>query len=117
MSNVRLLAFMRETPLLETFWFSFPKDAHLPLGVGVTAYSESDARTLLHERGVSAWFADAQHVTVTQGVRAADLDQTNVVPNIGPMQLRGVWYPCMNLSYGAPKTTEYRVLPPSNAPE
>jgi hypothetical protein len=101
---------MRETNLLETFWFSFPQDPRLPFGIGVTAYSEADARAMLDERGVSTWFAHAKQVTVTQGIRLQDLDQRNVAPNIGPMQLRGVWYPCMNVGLGAPRTTEFRSL-------
>ena len=95
---------MRAVDLLETFWFTFPQDPWLPFGIGVTAYSEADARAMLEERGVSAWFAEAKEVLVRRGVRIQDLDQSNVVPNIGPMQLRGVWYPCMNVGFGAPRT-------------
>ena len=95
---------MRSAELLETFWFSFPQDPQLPFGIGVTAYSEEDARALLEERGVAAWFSEAREVVVRQGVQVQDLDQRNVVPNTGPLQLRGVWYPCMNVGFGAPKT-------------
>jgi hypothetical protein len=86
--------------ILETFWFSFPKDPNLPFGIGVTAYSEDDARALMEERGITDWFAEASEVIVTSGIRIQDLDQSNVAPNIGPMQLRGVWYPCMNIGFG-----------------
>jgi hypothetical protein len=96
---------MRAVDLLETFWFTFPQDPWLPFGIGgVTAYSEADARAMLEERGVSAWFTEAKEILVRRGVRIQDLDQSNVVPNIGPMHLRGVWYPCMNIGFGAPRT-------------
>lgn len=95
---------------LETYWFSFPKDPHLPMGIGVTAYSESDANMLLCVHGIDEWFVGAKEVSVCKGVRIQDLDQGHVVPNIGPMQFRGVWYPCMNVGYGAPVSPDYRPL-------
>lgn len=93
---------------LESFWISFPLDPNLPFGIGVTAYSEEDARMLLAERGINDWFANARQIVVKEGVRNQDLDQRNVVPNIGPLQFRGVWYPCMNIGFGAPKSPTYR---------
>ena len=99
---------MQLMPTLECFWISFPMDSNLPLGIGVTAYTEADAHKLLLERGISAWFRNALQIVIQVGVRVHDLDQRNVVPNIGPMQLRGVWYPCMNIGFGAPKSCEYR---------
>lgn len=93
---------------LETFWITFPLDTNLPLGIGVTAYSEADAQSLLLERGISEWFRNALQIVIQEGVRIHDLDQKNVAPNIGPMQFRGVWYPCMNVGFGAPKSNKYR---------
>ncbi len=66
---------------------------------------------LLVERGVSAWFENARQVVVRTGVRIQDLDQRNVVPNIGPLQFRGVWYPCMNIGFGAPNSPTYTSFP------
>ena len=45
-----------------------------------------------------------------KGIRIEDLDQKNIVPNIGPMQLRGVWYPAANIGYGAPRDTVYKPM-------
>jgi hypothetical protein len=101
---------MHSTTALDTFWFSFPQDTYMSLGVGVTAYSEADAYELMHERGVSEGFANAKEVVVQKNVRIQDLDQNHVVPNMGPMQLRGVWYPCMNIGHGAPKSLDYKPL-------
>jgi len=102
---------MQLNPMLETFWLTFPQDSQLPMGIGVTAYSEADAFALLEERGIAEWFAGAREVVVRKGVRLQDLDQRNVVPNIGPMQLRGVWYPCTNVGFGGPRAAEYVRLP------
>jgi hypothetical protein len=94
---------MGATDYLDTFWFSFPQDPHLPFDIGVTAFSEADARALLQERGVAEWFSEAKEVVIKQGVRIEDLDQSNVRPNVGPLHLRGLWYPCMNVGFGAPR--------------
>lgn len=37
------------------------------------------------------------------GVRIEDLHPSAIVPNIDPMQFRGVWYPACNIGWGAPK--------------
>lgn len=80
------------------------------MGIGVTAYSESDANELLRARGIDEWFVGAKEISVHKGVRIQDLDQRHVVPNIGPMQFRGIWFPCMNIGYGAPDSPDYRPL-------
>jgi len=76
--------------------------------LGVTAYSERDARDLLDEFGVSAWFANARVVVVRVGVRVQDLERLHVYPNTGPMQFRGVWFPCMNIGFVDRKPTTYK---------
>ena len=93
--------------LLFTYWLSFPKEIDLPMGIGVTAFSEEDAFLLIREQGISSWFDDATEIHITRNVRIEDLDQSNIVPNIGPMQFRGVWYPCSNIGYGAPSGSEF----------
>jgi hypothetical protein len=95
---------------LECFWISFPRDPNLVLGIGVTAFSEEDAFNIIKERGLDEWYRDASEIRVRAGIRIEDLDPTNIVPNIGPMQLRGVWYPALNVGYGAPKYTAYKVF-------
>lgn len=102
---------MRDNQELETYWISFPLDPNLPFGIGVTALSEEDAFALLRQQGIDSWIAGAKQVHVRNGVRIADLDQRNVRPNIGPMQFRGVWYPAMNIGWGAPRGADFRSLP------
>jgi hypothetical protein len=99
---------MQLMPALESFWLSFPMDANLPFGFGITAYSEEDVYLLLAECGVDEWYSSARKIVVRVGVRIQDLDQRNVVPNIGPLQFRGVWYPCMNIGFGTPKASHYK---------
>ena len=99
---------MKPDTRLETFWITFPKDQSLPMGIGVTAYSEEDAFRLIQEQGFDQWYASAKEIHVTAGVSIDDLVQSNVVPNIGPMQLRGVWYPAANVGYGAPRDPAYK---------
>ncbi len=101
---------MQSTPTLETSWIEFPQDENFVLGIGVTAYSQDDAMSLIKERGIEHWLVGASEMKITAGVRINDLDQRNVVPNIGPLQLRGVWYPCMNIGIGAPKGTQFKKL-------
>ncbi len=101
---------MQNTRALDTFWIEFPRDENFVLGIGVTAFSQEDAFLLIKERGIDHWFEGARETKITSGVRIRDLDQRNVVPNIGPLQLRGVWYPCMNIGIGAPKGTQFMKL-------
>jgi len=66
-------------------------------GFGVTAYSIDDAKTLLAQAGCSS---DALKETndVLENVDVSKLDANHILPNIGPSNLRGVWYPCLNLA-------------------
>jgi len=94
---------------LDTFWFTFPDNIELPMGIGVTASSEEDALFLIEREGID-WHKHASKVEIRKGISISDLDQGNVVPNIGPIQFRGVWYPCQNIGYGAPKENEYKPI-------
>ena len=79
-------------PHLHRYWFTVP--GHI--GVGVTAHSVGEAVALA--RDVCAqldWPFDPG--AVTEDVDVRDLDQNHIVPNIGPVNFRGVWYPRMNI--------------------
>jgi hypothetical protein len=101
---------MKQSAALDTYWISFPQDPDCPFGIGVTAYSESDAFALVRAQGFDRWYADASEVRVDKGVRLSDLDPRNVAPNIGPMQFRGVWYPAANIGWGAPRDAAFARL-------
>ena len=71
--------------MLTSFWF----ESKGGIGYGVTAQDRSDAEALLREFG----YQIPGHVItrVVVGVQHAQLDQCHVVPNAGPMAVRGVW--------------------------
>lgn len=87
---------------LTAYWFTFPEDGHFPIGMGVTARSLEDARTLFEERGFD-FHRRAKRVVVLEGVELSDLCERNVVPYSGPLVCRGVWYPSMNTGFAAPR--------------
>jgi len=66
-----------------------PSPSALNLGIGVTARSEDDARAL-----IAAAFGDVAEITDLTPVRSVDdLDQRHVVPNMGNILMRGIWFP------------------------
>ena len=77
--------------MLERFWFRTVGS----LGYGVSAYSREDAERLLSELGYPR--AGEHVVEVVESVRVQDLDLAHVVPNMGPISVRGVWFPQHNL--------------------
>ncbi|HEY8830972.1 MAG TPA: hypothetical protein VIM21_00555 [Gemmatimonadaceae bacterium] len=79
--------------MLRRFWF--PLDGHL--GVGVTAATLDEA-TALAEQAKRRFWPDARPLgTARQDIDVKNLDQKHVVPNIGPVGVRGVWYPRNNI--------------------
>ena len=77
---------------LRRFWF--PLRGHL--GIGVTAASRSEAESLAKEAAREmGWSTDLG--TIVEDVDIRDLDANHVLPNIGPVNFRGVWYPALNL--------------------
>jgi hypothetical protein len=103
---------LQQSVYLETFWFTYRDDANFPAYLGVTAYSLADARTIIYEEGAANWLIGYQEVKVQIGVRIDELDQNHIVPNSGPMQFRGLWFPCLNIGFGAPKAAVYRAYLP-----
>jgi hypothetical protein len=85
---------------LTTFWIAFPKDPGFPLGMGVTAWSRADAFRLLEDKGYD-FHLRASEVSIREGVTLEDI-QSSCRPIAGPLAVRGVWYPCWNVGFGAP---------------
>jgi hypothetical protein len=74
--------------LLRRYWFP----ASAALGVGVTAWSLEDAVSL----ATGALHLLPAGATISHPIEDVDinaLDQNHVVPNMGPCNFRGVWYP------------------------
>ena len=73
---------------LRLFWFPIPGR----LGIGVTALGAEDARRLAGRAAMRLGW-DINYETAVADVTPAALDQHHVVPNSGPMLVRGVWFP------------------------
>lgn len=80
---------------LHRFWFTFmnpPKFSPLGLGCGVTAHNFEDARDILQTQV----FASETALTIDVVVEDVDiqtLDSHHVLPNMGAVTSRGVWFP------------------------
>jgi hypothetical protein len=86
---------------LHVFWI-IPPSPHGPLGIGVTAWTLDDALHIIRGWGFGYFLpADLSTLTVREGVTVSELDQNHVVPNMGPIVVRGMWYPF--LAVGVPK--------------
>lgn len=77
--------------MLTAFWF----DTSAGLGYGVTAHDLCEAKVLLSKHGYPP--PDVSVTNVIVDIQHAELDQDHVVPNAGPMVVRGVWFPRHNV--------------------
>ena len=80
---------------LRPYWFNFEmlnKPSPLNLGCGVTAYDYDDAITLLGQR-VFAGRELPRIVGFREDVDISTLDQKHVLPNLGSVLVRGIWFP------------------------
>jgi hypothetical protein len=85
---------MSGIPLIP-FWIQRPGAGFFE-AYGVTGYSLSDALRILREFGIELP-DDITDFEIIEGVRVADLDQDHIVPNIGPIVVRGIWYPLQKI--------------------
>jgi hypothetical protein len=70
------------------------------LGFGVTAFSLDEAIRIINLEGYGDYLPeDIGQLNVIENVTITQLDQRHVVPNMGPMVMRGLWYPCCNLGW------------------
>lgn len=80
---------------LTKFWFKF-KSSDNPslfnLGCGVTAYHQQDAISLLQEKVFPAGKIPPVEECV-EDVNVNALDSAHILPNIGDVTRRGVWFP------------------------
>ena len=83
---------------LRRFWFTFPltiKDPHPPgvlLGVGVTAFDKADAIALMKEK-VFTKVPFPPISGIREDVDISTLDAGHVLPNMGNVLKRGIWFP------------------------
>jgi putative SOS response-associated peptidase YedK len=81
------------TGALIAYWIT-----RLPSGppVGVTGFSLDDALEIARRAGYEV----SSSFRVADNVRAEDLDPRHVLPNAGPLVVRGVWYPLTSVGAG-----------------
>jgi hypothetical protein len=83
--------------MLSRFWFRFEGDARslpagLAMGCGVTAASRDEAAELLRSELLGG--RELPPVAeVIEDVDVSKLDPNHVLPNAGPPNVRGVWFP------------------------
>jgi hypothetical protein len=81
--------------MLRRFWFEFERSASptpLNIGCGVTAYDYDDAVSIIRD-SVFAGRGVPSFVKVVQDINVQDLDKDHVLPNMGIVTNRGVWFP------------------------
>lgn len=92
---------------LTAFWVRSPLP-HAPLGFGVTAWSLDDVLSIIRALDYGRFLPDdLAGVRVAEGVTVAELDQPHVVANMGPITVRGMWYPFV--AVGVPPWAEERI--------
>ena len=85
---------------LIAYWI-VPPNKNGPLGFGVTARSLDDALEIIQGMRYEEFLpSDRAALHIVKGVSVAQLDQWNVVPRMGPIAVRGMWYPF--ITTGAP---------------
>ncbi len=89
------------TDLLTSFWI-VPPGRHGPLGFGVTAHSLDDALFIIGNAGYGEYLAEGlSSLKITEGVRFADLEHPFVREQMGPIVVRGLWYPFVRVGTDA----------------
>ena len=92
---------------LTAFWIKSPLPC-APFGFGVTAYSFDDALRIIDALDYNCCLPDDRSaLEVREGVTIEDLDERHVVVNMGPISVRGMWYPFV--AVGMPAWAEERL--------
>ena len=82
---------------LHRYWFSLgnpPKYSSLGFGCGITAFNHQDAVEILNSKVFAKLEGQAPTIdSVIEDVDVNGLDQGHVIPNMGMVLVRGVWFP------------------------
>lgn len=90
--------------ILKRFWFIvFPENRFGPKNFGVTASSKSEGRELiidslnkLNLQPLGENLSDT--IEVIEDIDIRLLDQGHVIPNMGVVTFKGVWFPNFNMT-------------------
>lgn len=80
---------------LERYWFTFSGVLGFTpprIGCGIAAFGREDALLVLQEK-ILASHPCLEIESIIENVSLDSLDQGHVVPNIAPLNRRGVWFP------------------------
>ena len=92
---------------LTHYWIKSPRP-HAPIGFGVTACSLSEAVGILTVLGYGSHLPDdINQLEVIAGIEAEKIEDEYVLSHMGPMVVRGIWYPFRTL--GVPAWAEGRL--------
>lgn len=92
---------------LTAFWIKSPLP-HAPLGFGVTAWSLDNALGIIAALDYGRYLpGDQAGMQIREGITVAELDQPHVAANMGPIAVRGMWYPFV--AVGVPQWAEERL--------
>lgn len=72
---------------MKLYWVKFAEPG---LGCGVTAIDEADCRILVEG---DLLFASRSVASITEIRNFEEIDRDHVVPNMGNMFMRGIWFP------------------------
>jgi hypothetical protein len=78
---------------LVAYWITRPGTGR---PIGVTGHSLSDALRIAKNAG----YEIPESINVADNVRPQDLDPRHILPNAGPLIVRGVWYPRTSVGAG-----------------
>ena len=78
--------------LLTRYWIEIDTDNPAFKKIGITAYSLGDAFNILKDH-LPFTFTSDLIVKVKEDLDYDELDQNHIVPNMGPISERGIWYP------------------------
>ena len=84
---------------LTAFWIEGP-DPRGPLGYGVTAFSITDAFEIVQRAGFELP-DDKSKLRVRVDVRPVDIEHRHAREHMGPIVVRGLWYPFNETGLGA----------------
>ncbi len=88
--------------MLKQFWFIiYPQDKFGPRNIGVSANTLIEAKSIVLETLTKINYpnitqSQIENVEIIENVDIQSLDQNHVIPNMGVVVFKGVWFPNLN---------------------